>query len=112
MSVLSVRRLDRKPRPNGSLSVITPVYNEAHSIEFVIDRVHATGLPREIIVVGDGSTDDTFARLSKLRWGPGLMLVRHKGNRGKGAAIRTGLAYVTGEFVIIPVTGEATRRQK
>ena len=101
MSVLSARRLDRKQRPNGSLSVIIPVYNEAPSIELVIERVRATGLPSEIIVVDDGLTDDTFARLSKLRWGRGLRLIRHKGNRGKGAAIRTGLDYATGEFVII-----------
>jgi len=103
MSVLTARRSDRKPRPNGSLSVIIPVYNEAPSIELVIERVRATGLPREIIVVDDGSTDDTFARLSKLRWGRGLRLrlIRHKGNRGKGAAIRTGLEYATGEYLII-----------
>jgi len=99
MSGLSAKGLDRKQRRNGSLSVIIPVYNEAPSIELVIERVRATGLPREIIVVDDGSTDDTFARLSKLRWG--LRLIRHKGNRGKGAAIRTGLDYATGEFVII-----------
>jgi dolichol-phosphate mannosyltransferase len=87
--------------PGGSLSVIIPVYNEARTIEFVIERVRATRLPGEIIVVDDGSTDDTFERLSKLRSVPGLKLVRHKGNRGKGAAIRTGLEHARCEFVII-----------
>jgi dolichol-phosphate mannosyltransferase len=101
MSVLSAKHLDRNQRANGSLSVIIPVYNEAPLIEFVIERVRATGLPREIIVVDDGSTDGTLDRLSNLRWGPGLMLVRHKGNRGKGAAIRTGLEHATGEYLII-----------
>jgi dolichol-phosphate mannosyltransferase len=101
MSVPSARRLYRKPSLNRSLSVIIPVYNEARSIEFVIKRVRATGLPGEIIVVDDGSTDDTVKRLSKLRRRPGLKVVRHKGNRGKGAAIRTGLEHATGEFVII-----------
>jgi glycosyltransferase involved in cell wall biosynthesis len=83
------------------LSVIMPVYNEARTIGFVIERVRATGLAGELIVVDDGSTDDTFERLSGLRSVPGLKLVRHKGNRGKGSAIRTGLEYATGEFVII-----------
>jgi dolichol-phosphate mannosyltransferase len=90
-----------KLRRNSTLSVIIPVYNEARSIEFVIKRVRATGLARQIIVVDDGSTDETFERLSRLRSVPGLKVVRHKGNRGKGAAIRTGLEHATGEFVII-----------
>src|SRR5205823_2721226 len=82
-------------------SVIIPVYNEARSIELVIQRVRATGLAHEIIVVDDGSTDGTFDCLLKLRTIPGLKLVRHQGNRGKGAAIRTGLQHATGEFAII-----------
>jgi dolichol-phosphate mannosyltransferase len=93
------------PRPEtaivGSLSVIIPVYNEARSIELVIERVRATGLAAEIIVVDDGSTDDSFELLFELRSLPGLKLVRHQGNRGKGAAIRTGLEHATGDYVII-----------
>jgi len=89
------------PHRNSTLSVIIPVYNEARSIEFVIKRVRATGLARQIIVVDHGSTDETFERLSRLRSVSGLKVVRHKGNRGKGAAIRTGLEHATGEFVIV-----------
>ncbi len=101
ISPLSARPLKRKRYSDRLLSVIIPVYNEARSIELVIERVCATGLPTEIIVVDDGSTDDTFERLSKLRLLYGLKLIRHRGNRGKGAAIRTGLKHATCEFVII-----------
>ncbi|MBV8358387.1 MAG: glycosyltransferase family 2 protein [Deltaproteobacteria bacterium] len=83
------------------LSVIIPVYNEARSIELVIQWVRATCLAGEIIVVDDGSTDNTVERVSKLKSVRGLKLVRHRGNRGKGAAIRTGLDYATGEYLII-----------
>lgn len=98
---LSAASPKRKPGLKGLLSVIIPVYNEARSIELVIQRVRATGLAGEIVVVDDGSTDDTFERLCKLRGGPGLKVVQHEGNRGKGAAIRTGLEHATGEYVII-----------
>jgi dolichol-phosphate mannosyltransferase len=101
ISPLSARPSERKLYSDRLLSVIIPVYNEAHSIELVIERVRATGLSTEIIVVDDGSTDDTFLRLSRLRSLSGLKLVRHQGNRGKGAAIRTGLKHATCEFVIV-----------
>lgn len=85
------------------LSVIIPVYNEQATLEEIIARVRATGLTHEIIVVDDGSTDNSPAILSRLQNSdrPSLHLLQHKQNRGKGAAMRTGLAAVTGDLVLV-----------
>src|SRR5688572_14332937 len=82
------------------LSVIIPVYNEESTIGEVLSRVSAVPLEIEIIVVDDGSTDRT-AEIVRAR----STLVRHvhenRANFGKGAAIRVGLTYATGDIVII-----------
>jgi glycosyltransferase involved in cell wall biosynthesis len=85
------------------LSVIIPVYNEAATLEEIINRVRATGLVDEIIVVDDGSADDSAAILSRLQYSatPELQIFHHKQNRGKGAAMRTGLDAVTGNLVLV-----------
>jgi dolichol-phosphate mannosyltransferase len=89
---------ERSPR---LLSVIIPVFNEASSIEQVIRNVQGVALPIEIIVVDDGSTDGTDRVLRGLAAIPGLTVLRHQHNRGKGAAIRTALTVASGEFVVI-----------
>lgn len=85
------------------LSLIIPVYNEAATLEEIINRVRATGLADEIIVVDDGSSDDSSTILSRLQNSgqPPLRLFRHERNRGKGAAMRTGLDAVTGDLVLV-----------
>ena len=85
------------------LSVIIPVYNEAATLEEIVGRVRATGLVYEIVVVDDGSSDDSLAILERLRNGdhPHLTILHHGQNRGKGAAMRSGLEAVTGDFVLI-----------
>ncbi|MFQ5701900.1 MAG: glycosyltransferase family 2 protein, partial [Acidobacteriota bacterium] len=83
-----------------NLSVIIPAYNEAGTIREVIRRVKAQSAPGftiQIIVVDDGSEDGTADRIE----GESVVLLRHRRNRGKGAAIRTGLAHATGDVVII-----------
>lgn len=80
------------------LSVIVPVFNEVGSIQAVLDRVLHVPLEKEVIVVDDGSTDGTWAALQP--YAGRCSLVKHPRNRGKGAAIRTALSYVTGEIVI------------
>jgi glycosyltransferase involved in cell wall biosynthesis len=83
------------------VSFVIPAYNEAETIVEVLDRIEALGLDRQIIVVDDGSSDDTAAlaeRWSKVR--EGVVIVRQP-NGGKGTAIRSGLPHVDGEVVVI-----------
>jgi glycosyltransferase involved in cell wall biosynthesis len=85
------------------LSVIMPVYNEEVTIAEIIGRVRATKLVSELIVVDDGSTDNSPAILELLEKSgqPPLLIVRHEQNLGKGAAIRTGLSLVTGDLALV-----------
>jgi glycosyltransferase involved in cell wall biosynthesis len=85
------------------LSVIIPVYNEEATLEEIVARVRATGLAHEIIVVDDGSADNTPSILARLQNSgqPSLHTIRHEQNRGKGAAVRTGLTVVTGDLVLV-----------
>jgi glycosyltransferase involved in cell wall biosynthesis len=82
------------------LSVIIPVYNEVHTVEQLIDRVRAVPVEKEIIIVDDYSTDGTREVLKKHEGQPGVKIVYHEKNKGKGAALRTGLGCVAGELVI------------
>jgi len=82
------------------LSVVIPVYNERETVCEVIRRVRRVGLPIEIIVVDDGSTDGTAGALGQVQ-AADLVLLRHPENRGKGAALRTGFARATGRIVLI-----------
>jgi len=82
------------------LSVVIPVYNEAATIREILRRVRATGLCEEIIVVDDGSTDGTRDILRDLHE-PGVLVVLHERNQGKGAALRTGFSKVKGEVVLV-----------
>lgn len=89
--------------PSGRLlSILVPVFNEAATVAATIARVRAVDLPiqREIIVVDDGSTDETWTLLQALD-GPDLLLLRHPGNRGKGAALRTALDAAKGDLSVV-----------
>jgi glycosyltransferase involved in cell wall biosynthesis len=85
----------------GYLSVIIPVYNELRSITTILNMVKQAPMAKEIIVVDDGSTDGTRETLLGLADDPELRIVCHDRNRGKGAAIRTGIQHATGEYIII-----------
>jgi len=95
---------DIAPPKIRKLSVIVPVYNERNTVVEVVRRMRAVELPdgieREIIVIDDGSTDGTRDVLRQLGDSTVRILV-HEGNRGKGAAVRTGLALATGDYVLI-----------
>ncbi len=85
------------------LSVVLPVYNEAATIGAIVERVRAVKLPvdLELIIIDDCSTDGTRRVLDELSKQPGIQLVLHDRNRGKGAALRSGVASATGDIVII-----------
>lgn len=83
------------------LSVIIPCYNEASHITRVLDAVRAVDIPKEIIVVDDGSTDATPDILRRYETDDTIIVHLSERNAGKGAAIRVGLSYVTGDIVII-----------
>jgi glycosyltransferase involved in cell wall biosynthesis len=83
------------------LSIVMPIYNEAETIEETAARVQAVPLEKELILVDDCSTDGTRAKLLTLASKSGVKVIHHDGNRGKGAALRTGFAVVTGDFVIV-----------
>jgi glycosyltransferase involved in cell wall biosynthesis len=93
--------------PSGfKLSVVIPVYNEIRTLSQVIERVRSTGLPLEIVIVDDGSSDGSREYLAELRDSGGgknadLKILFHKQNQGKGGAIKTGFLACTGNVVII-----------
>jgi len=80
------------------LTVIVPVYNEERTIAELLRRVRAVDLPKEILIVDDGSTDGTAALLAGVA---DVTVLRHPRNRGKGAAITTALAHARGIACIV-----------
>ena len=83
------------------LSVVIPVYNEIDTIARVVSRVAALPIDKEIVIVDDCSTDGTIDVLEKLKGIPGIRLILHEQNQGKGAALRTAFQHAQGEIVVI-----------
>jgi dolichol-phosphate hexosyltransferase len=86
------------------LTVIVPVYNERERIEEALVQILSADLgvaSREIVIVDDGSTDGTSSILDQLDLPPDARCLRHGSNRGKGAAIRTGLRHARGRWSAI-----------
>jgi glycosyltransferase involved in cell wall biosynthesis len=81
----------------AAVSVIIPAFNEAEAIGHVVAAIGAVGRWREIIVVDDGSADETSARAGAA----GATVVRHPYNKGNGAAVKSGIRRATGEFILI-----------
>ena len=83
------------------VSFIVPVYNEEKDVLEVIRRLQALDVPKEIIVVDDGSFDSTPDLLRTLQNDPDVVVHISQLNFGKGTAIRLGLKHVTGDIVAI-----------
>ena len=84
------------------LSVVIPCYNEAPTIEAIVDAVLKSEIEDvEILVVDDYSTDGTRDKLQEMQGKLSIEVVLHERNMGKGAALRTGFARATGDIVIV-----------
>ena len=96
------RRFGLYSLPAGfRLSVVIPVYNERDTLAEILRRVRAVPIPKEIILVDDGSTDGTRDLLAELDGQDDLRILYHDRNRGKGAAIRTGFEHASGDVVLV-----------
>ncbi|TMC57527.1 MAG: glycosyltransferase family 2 protein, partial [Chloroflexi bacterium] len=83
------------------LTVIIPAYNEKSTICEIVQRVRAVERHDQLIVVDDGSSDGTRELLRQLEPSDDLTVLFHQTNRGKGAAVRTGLEHATGDIILI-----------
>jgi glycosyltransferase involved in cell wall biosynthesis len=81
----------------SDVSVVIPAYNEDQSIAAVVSALAAAAPWREIIVVDDGSSDQTGTRAKEA----GACVVRHPYNKGNGAAVKSGIRRASGDFVLI-----------
>ena len=93
---------EERRSPNLLLTVIVPAYNEAATVEVALRRLREVPLRLEIIVVNDSSTDGTRDILEQLLEKRLVdRVIHHDKNRGKGAAIRSGIAAATGDAVVV-----------
>jgi glycosyltransferase involved in cell wall biosynthesis len=103
VSAVRTTRLPGAPGKEYVLSVVMPVYNERHTLLEIIERVRDVEIPKEIVLVDDGSTDGTRDLLKEKVEGcfPDVKVYYHERNRGKGAATRTAIGKATGDFVVV-----------
>lgn len=96
------KHLPKQPK-DYCLSVVMPVYNEKNTLIEIIQRVREVEIPKEIVLVDDGSTDGTRDLLRDEVEGrfPDVRVFYHEKNQGKGAAIRTAIQYAMGDFVVV-----------
>ena len=80
-----------------TVSIVIPAYNEGASIGPLVSELRASADWHEVIVVDDGSSDDTGAKATAA----GARVIRHPYNKGNGAAVKTAVRHATGRFVLI-----------
>jgi glycosyltransferase involved in cell wall biosynthesis len=83
----------------GAVSIVIPAFNEEDAIGDVVSHLHTAAAWREILVVDDGSSDETCARATAA----GARVICHPYNKGNGAAVKTGIRHAAGDFVLIVV---------
>ncbi len=81
----------------ASTSIVIPAYNEAAAVGVLVTSLRAAGPWLEVLVVDDGSIDETGAQAAAA----GARVIRHPYNKGNGAAVKTGIRHATGAFVLI-----------
>jgi len=85
------------------LTVLIPVYNEKPTLHEILQRVDTVDIDKEVIIIDDFSTDGTREILQteiQQRY-PNWKILLHDRNRGKGAALRTGISHITGDYVVV-----------
>lgn len=90
------------------LSIVIPAFNEAKTIHQILDKIRVcelvNGIEKEVLVVNDCSTDETIAAVESYQLANPqfpIRLLNHEKNKGKGAALHTGIASATGDYLII-----------
>ncbi len=81
----------------SKLSIIVPVFNEAQTIQEVLERLVSLSFDKEIIVVDDGSDDGTSEKINK--FASTMKILRHETNQGKGVALRAGIVCAEGDYI-------------
>ena len=99
------RGSDEYPRVSLDYSIVIPAYNESarigKTLEHVLECVHRRGWHAEVLVVNDGSRDDTAAIVQEFAANdPIVRLIENPGNRGKGFSVRNGILSATGDIVM------------
>jgi glycosyltransferase involved in cell wall biosynthesis len=86
-----------------TLTVLMPVYNEAETLRAAMKRFLETDLPvsTELLIVDDGSSDNSVATISDLVDGENVRVIQHEKNAGKGSALRTGIAQARGSLLTV-----------
>ena len=111
---------NKKDQNFQQVSIVMPVYNERNTIEIIVERVQRVDIPKELIIIDDGSTDGTREWLHQqfgqsptdgetgdkgscqsIEGDPPIRVFFHKKNLGKGAALKTGFQHARGEIVIV-----------
>ena len=82
------------------VSILIPVFNEEKTVSRLIEKILNINLNKEIIIINDGSTDNSLKEIEKFN-SKLHKIISHRKNLGKGAAIKTGKNFITGDIVII-----------